>query len=75
MSWGLLTKAQVEMAKKRNLIEKERESLRLRYRVFEPSDEHRNYYKCVGCGNCVDVDSKRGGCEICGAQTWLPCTT
>jgi len=30
--------------------------------------QHRNYYKCGGCGNCVDVTVERGKCEECGAH-------
>jgi hypothetical protein len=36
--------------------------------------EPRNYYRCLGCGNCVDAEVERGKCEICGDQNWIAAT-
>lgn len=33
-----------------------------------------NYYKCVGCGNCVNADLNRGKCEMCSCSKWIACT-
>jgi hypothetical protein len=35
---------------------------------------NKNYYKCVGCGECVDATENHGQCENCGGTKWIPCT-
>jgi hypothetical protein len=46
-----------------------------RVAISRQGRKHQNYYECLGCGNCVDVDTKRGTCEMCGGSKWQPKTT
>ncbi len=40
----------------------------------DKNGKKQNYYKCVGCGECVDADQTHGKCENCGGTKWLPMT-
>ena len=34
----------------------------------------KNYYKCIGCGECIDASESHGKCTECGGTKWLAMT-